>query len=642
MSELKIGTYKMPAAQLGPENPLPPLGGCLPHRLQDDYDRSRTEREFKAVVLENEFLRATFLMELGGRMWSLFHKPSNRELLYVNPVFQPGNLAIRNAWFSGGVEWNVAVRGHSDYTCSPLFAARVHDSDGLPVLRMYEWNRMRMMPYQMDFSLPDDSEFLMVRVRLINPHDHEIPMYWWSNIAAPEAPDIRVISPAEQAYKYGYKGKMTMVPIPISDGVDLSYPTNFNRSSDCFYSIAPDRQPWIASLDGQGRGLFQTSTARLRGRKLFVWGMGSGGRHWQEFLSVPNSAYIELQAGLARTQSEYLPMPAGAEWTWLEAYGLMEADPDVVHGSDWRTAYESVGKLVTEMMPIDILESKLQASSDMADRPPDEIIQRGSGWGALERHRRERSGEKPFCPQSMIFDDDSLGADQEPWLSLLEDGALPHLDPTDLPGGWMIQSEWRRLLEDAANSGRGDHWLSWLHLGVMYYSEKDMDAAKRAWEKSIELEPSPWAYRNMAVLAKREKRLTEAADLLLTAHRMSPQISSLALECCRILTEAGRPEDMLNLMDALPRQLRVLGRLRIMEASAAMKMGDLDRVEEILQSRPSVADVREGEVTLSNLWFEMHEKRIAAAENITIDDELRQRVRKDYPPPSWLDFRQVT
>jgi tetratricopeptide (TPR) repeat protein len=650
MSELRVETYRMPAARLGSENPLPPLDGRMPHRLQDDYDRTRKERRFRAVVLENEVLRATFLTGLGGRLWSLFHKPSNRELLYVNPVFQPGNLAIRNAWFSGGVEWNVGVRGHAAYTCSPLFAARVQEGDGsltsvgngLPVLRMYEWDRVRMTPYQIDAFLPDDSMFLLVRVRIINPHDHEVPMYWWSNIAVPETPEVRVLSPAEQAYKYGYKGKMTQVSIPISDGIDLSYPTNFSRSGDCFYCIDTHQQPWITALDGQGRGLIQTSTARLRGRKLFVWGMGPGGRHWQEFLSVPDSPYIEIQAGLARTQSEYIPMPAGAEWTWLEAYGLMEADPEVVHGSDWRAAYHFVDEGLNEMMPLELLESKLLNSNDMADRPPDEIIQPGSGWGALERRRRERSGEKPFCPPSMAFSDDSLGADQEPWLALLVDGALPYVDPTDLPGGWMIQSEWRQLLEDAVHAGRGDHWLAWLHLGVMYYSEKDIDAAKRAWEKSLTLEPSPWAYRNMAVLAKHEGRLEEAAGLLLAARQMAPQMPSLALECCRVLIEAGRSEDMLNLMDDLPPQIRGLGRMRIIEAQAAMKMGDLQRVEDILRSRPPVADVREGEVTLSNLWFEMHEKRIAAEGNIPIDDKLHQRVRRDYPPPSWLDFRQAT
>jgi tetratricopeptide (TPR) repeat protein len=242
----------------------------------------------------------------------------------------------------------------------------------------------------------------------------------------------------------------------------------------------------------------------------------------------------------------------------------------------------------------------------------------------------------------MVFSDDSLSADQKPWLGLLEDGALPYTDPTALPGGWMIQSQWRWLLEDAVNAGRGHHWLSWLHLGVMYYCEKDFDAARQAWERSLALEPSPWAYRNMAVLAMHEGQLSQAADILLTARQMAPQMFSLALECCRALIKVGLPQDMLKLMDDLPAEIRDRGRMRIMEAQAAMKMGDLQRVEEILQSRPSVADVREGEVTLSNLWFEMHEKRIAAAENIPVDDKLRQRVRRNYPPPSWLDFRQTT
>jgi len=242
----------------------------------------------------------------------------------------------------------------------------------------------------------------------------------------------------------------------------------------------------------------------------------------------------------------------------------------------------------------------------------------------------------------MVFDDDSLGTDQELWLTLLEDGALPCIEPTAPPGAWMVQSEWRQSLQDSVNAGRSNHWLAWLHLGVMHYSEKNIDAAKRAWEKSLALEPSPWAYRNMAVLAKHEEQLSKAADLLLTACQMAPQFPSLTLECCQALLEAERPQDMLNFLSELPRQIRNHGRMQVMEARAALKMGNLQKVEEILQSRPSVPDIREGEVTLSDLWFGMHEKRIASKENISIDDELRQRVRRDYPPPSWLDFRQAT
>lgn len=52
-------------------------------------------------------------------------------------------------------------------------------------------------------------------------------------------------------------------------------------------------------------------------------------------------------------------------------------------------------------------------------------------------------------------------------------------------------------------------------------------------------------------------------------------------------------------------------------------------------------DVRDGEVSLSELWFALHEKRISTAENIPIDDELRRRVRRDFPPPAHLDFRMT-
>ena len=106
---MRVEPMTLPAARLGPENPLPPIApvvdppaasgidvsvspedrdfmgwgnppGLLPYRLQDDYDRNRAPRAFNVVVLENEHLRATFFPELGGRLWSLVHKPSGREL----------------------------------------------------------------------------------------------------------------------------------------------------------------------------------------------------------------------------------------------------------------------------------------------------------------------------------------------------------------------------------------------------------------------------------------------------------------------------------------------------------------------------------------------------------------------------------
>ena len=51
--------------------------------------------------------------------------------------------------------------------------------------------------------------------------------------------------------------------------------------------------------------------------------------------------------------------------------------------------------------------------------------------------------------------------------------------------------------------------------------------------------------------------------------------------------------------------------------------------------------MREGEVVLTDLWFGLHEKRVAAAESVPINDALKERVRREFPPPENLDFRMT-
>jgi hypothetical protein len=670
MSELRIQTWTMPAADLGPENPLPALGttrksfqtegaagipeemlkdmayghipNILPYTLQDGFTRQLHSRDFRVAVLENEFLRATFLLEFGGRLWSLVHKPSGRELLEVNPVFQLANLAIRNAWFSGGVEWNIGTIGHSPFTCAPLFAARVARADGTPVLRLYEWERFRQVPFQIDACVPDGSPVLFLRVRIVNPHEREIPMYWWTNIAVPGSQDTRVIVPADSAYCLGCKGSgLTRIPVPSLEGTDFTYSTNVNHAADYFFHIPDGQRPWIAALDRDGKGLGQVSTDHLIGRKLWVWGTGRGGRNWQKFLSPPGQGYIEIQAGLARTQLEHLRMPAGAEWSWLEVCGLVEADPDAVHGPDWARARHVIEDSLERLIPRAELDAEFERGAEFADEPPVEMLQRGSGWGALERRRREASGEPAFCSTGLVFDDESLGEEQSPWISLLQDGAFPASKPDAAPHGFVVSAEWHDLLERAIEAGHGANWLAWLHLGVMRHYAGDRDGARRAWERSLEQAKTPWATRNLAILAQEEGNLDVAAELLVAACRMLPSLLPLAVECGRSLIDANRSHEWLDLLVELPQPIRSEGRIRLLEAQAALAAGDLQPAERFFADRVTVADLREGENTLSDLWFDFHERRLSAAENVPIDDALRSRVRQEFAVPEELDFRMA-
>jgi len=667
-SKLRVESLRIPAARLGPDNPLPPLrplerptgepcvhesvpeearrylgyggdAGILPYGIQDDYDRNRTLRDLRVAVLENEILRATFYLDYGGRLYSLIHKPTDRELLCANPVFQPANLAVRNAWLSGGVEWNVSIPGHGPFTCSPLFAASTRTEAGDPVLRFYEYERIRGIPFQFDCCLPAKSPWLFVTVRIINPHDATTPMYWWSNIGVLEAEEVRVLAPADAAYHSDYANGMMRIGLPLHQGRDMSRPTMSPNSADVFFDIPEGRRAWVTALDGQGRGLIQTSTRRLRGRKLFVWGMNAGGRRWQEFLSDADHPYIEIQAGLAQTQGQCLPMPPNAVWTWIEAYGFMEADPEAVHGADWDAAHGDVEARLDDALPRGRLDEELRRAERDLDRPADELLRRGSGWGALERRRHERARTTWRLPPAFDFDDASLGDEQAPWLGLLETGEFPCRAFVQEPGAWMVDPAWREMLETAVATGRSDHWLAWLHLGVMRYDAGDGDGAREAWEKSLGHERSGWALRNLAVMARHEKDRQRAADLWLEASRLLPQLRPLAIECATALLEAERHEEIVRLYESRPPDVARDQRLRYLKACADYELGRLDAVETFRRREVKMPDIREGEVSLSDLWFAVQEKRLAAAENTPVDDEIRRRVREECPPPAHIDFR---
>ena len=184
------------------------------------------------------------------------------------------------------------------------------------------------------------------------------------------------------------------------------------------------QRPWIAAVDGDGSGVAHVSTSQLRGRKLFVWGTGRGGQRWQEWLSHGgDEVYAEIQAGLAPTQFEHLMMPARAEWRWTEAFGAdrrrRPAQPRRPTGTT---------RSATSVRP-----------STSSCRSTDSTSwHRAGGRRRRPSARRRRSRPGPgggrsngcvgHAPETTWFDDtgtpfpdDSLGAEQEPWLDLAAD-----------------------------------------------------------------------------------------------------------------------------------------------------------------------------------------------------------------------------
>ncbi len=675
MSTLRVSSRVMPAASLGNENPLPDLKSVgdahadividgetvtkeearymgwgrirsiMPYRIQDGYDRNREPRAFKTVELENEHLKAVFMPGLGGRLWSLYDKDRDRELLHANPVFQPANLALRNAWFSGGVEWNCGIIGHTPFTCDDVAAEELRLSDGTPVLRMFAYERVRHLFYRVEALLPDGSEELYVRVRIDNARMEDTAVYWWSNMAVNEGENIRVIVPAHKAFRYGYGGKLSKVPVPYMDaeadklrgaaaklareqgGVlhwDVSHSTCLPQSMDFFFDLPKEARPFIAAVDETGYGICQTSTDELRGRKLFAWGMGEGGRHWQSFLSVPGSAYIELQSGLAHTQLEHLPMKAGGSISWLEAYGAVQADAGAVQGRSWDRAVEAVADALEKRSPADALRRLHARIREELDGKTGTVLHRSTGFARCEKALLGDAFSTAGLSLESLRTEDA----ERDWLDLAEKGVFPCPDPLNEPRSYQISPEWEAKLRRAASSA-SDHWYAHYQLGVMAHHRGDTETAEKEYALSLERTENPWALRCLALLHGKE-----AADLLLRAARMKP-IRPLVIEAFEALLQASRYAELLSFHDSLPDALRTDGRVMTLYAAALLRSGHTDEAEKVLRGPIVLTDVREGNTLLTDLWFEAAALRRAGKADAESIAWAKEHVR----PPKHLDFR---
>lgn len=640
---ISVKKLKIMAAELGKENPMPDIKNIsyihagykltdkitakeslhigkgmidtlLPYKIQDGYNRERKEKKFISVELENDFIKAIFLPELGGRLWSLYDKKLKKDLLYVNPVFQPGNLALRNAWFSGGVEFNVGIKGHNPLTCSPMHCEIVKTKNA-QILNMYEFERIREVSYSISAYLPEDSEVLYLKMRIENLSDKEKYMYWWSNIAVDETPQTRIIVPSDETIVSSYMSDHYLVDkttVPISGTTDISYPQNVPVSQDYFYKLRKGSQKWIASAEKDGTGLVQCSTDFLKGRKLFIWGMGQGGRNWGEFLSGGGKPYIEIQAGILNTQLEHIKMPPKSEWEWTESYTALCADSKSLHSSNWNEAVSEVESCIK------------RKNIDYASLPfDDEVISReeilcASDWGALENKIKPYSISKHFnYPKT----DDASCIE---WFTLADTGRLPKHNPDEEPISYVKGSFWEELLEKINDKS----WYEHLHLGVIKYELGKINEALAQWELSNNKCANSWALRNIAMIHKNEFGDIQKAYLFIKkAFEINPCNKSLCIEFADICNRSKNETEWINAFTKLPEELKELGRLKLHLAVAYISKGKLSEAAEIINEGFEMADIKEGELSVSSIWAELYSK-------IYGDDWENIK-----PLPQKLDFR---
>ena len=656
--QIRYTDIVLPSANLGGVNPLPVFrsektdldipydetftpeeahllgysGGTrvLPYLMQDRYDRNRTKQNVRAVVLENDHLKAIILCDYGGRLYSLYDKDREKELLFRNPVIQPANLAIRDAWLSGGVEWNISQLGHTFTTCSPMFCGLVTADNGESFFRIYEFERQKKLFWQVDFHLPDDSRELYVYVRIVNDNPHESPMYWWSTTAVPEDANTRVLLNGSRAmYSNPETGKQTMGNLPYVPAFgpkDYSYTLNMKVSNDFFVQIPDDvKTPWEAAAYENGDVTFEKSTSRLHHRKIFCWGDRPGGWRWKEYLSEEGGgSYIEIQAGIARSQRHGLQMPAGTEWDFTTAFGGLTGDAEKLHDRDWNKACEYLDKeLHDRVSPAKLygLHCKYAAQGKCY---PEEIFHLGSGWGTLEAMLRKKKGET--LPKGFFFPEEAITDEQKYWLDLIEKGALSDRDPAS----YYVDEPIRAMLEASPDS-----FQKFYHLGVIAAEKPDRAAAIGYFKRSVEIKPNIWALRALAVLEANPDKSEEYYD---QAFALGITDVAFAQEYLALLVKQKKHEKVREVFQALPEEYQNDERVMINAVSSYLALGDISLCEGGFFDR-NFANIREGEVLVSELWYYYVALKAALERSVKVTASFLDWIKKNNTLPKNLDFR---
>jgi tetratricopeptide (TPR) repeat protein len=336
---------------------------------------------------------------------------------------------------------------------------------------------------------------------------------------------------------------------------------------------------------------------------------------------------VEIQAGLARTQLEHLPLAAGKSYSWVEAYGAMQADPQRLHGQ-WEEAQNAVTEFLGDTWEEELRKLKILRSLDGG------MIHTGSGWGCLEQMRRTADGENKLSP-TYEFPESSLSSQQLPWVALLQNGKLAAVDPMASPAGYLVDEGWKNRLEAA----EGHNWFSLMHLGLMRYTAGDLQGAQTAFEESLALAESPWVLRNLAMLHGNELGdFPKAMAYMERCLEVKNDNRWLWIDMAVLCLKAKQEDRWLALYDTVPGEIQTEGRLKLYTAIALTRLDRLEEATGYLNHDLVVPDIKEDENLITEAWFSLYGKILSKETGITDGQQLKALVEEKYPLEE-LDFR---
>ena len=281
-------------------------GKVYPVPICEKISETREDVEYKAVILENDYLYVMILPELGGRIQRALDKTNGYDFVYYNRVIKPALVGLAGPWISGGIEFNWPQH-HRPSTFMPVDYTFAENPDGSATVTIGETDRIYGTKGNASITLYPDKAYIEIRGRLFNPTDYPQTFLWWTNPAVHVNDDTFSVFPPDVNAVMDH-GKRAVSTFPVatgeyykadySAGVDISRYKNIKVPTS--YMAAHSDFDFVGNFDeGRDAGLLHVADHHISpGRKQWTWGCGDFGRTWDRNLTDGDGPYIELMTGV--------------------------------------------------------------------------------------------------------------------------------------------------------------------------------------------------------------------------------------------------------------------------------------------------------------------------------------------------------
>ena len=293
-----------------------------------------TPTDYTGVVLENPYLRLTFLPELGGRLYSAVVKSTGQEIFYHNQVVKPSRYGIlepyeANWWLAtGGMDWAYPTQEHG-YRFGVPWDYEVTQTKQEATITLSDTAPDRVGA-AVQVTLPADSAVFTVKPKLTNATDETAPVQFWLNATLALAPDtmsldtqfivptdkITIHSRGENGWNV--PGELEESAWPRVGKTDLS---DYGQWANYLGFFIPYMEaPFMGAYNPDANlGVVRlVEPGAVPGNKLFAFGPAFPDRSYTD----NDTQYFEIWGG-ANTgfwAEDDVPVPGGDTLQWQESW----------------------------------------------------------------------------------------------------------------------------------------------------------------------------------------------------------------------------------------------------------------------------------------------------------------------------------